>query len=388
MKIKIKKSVCRFGAELMLCMVACTLLLTATAPFTDAHFNSEYNNRILISQAGSPDTTNPAGTDATKSTSELSGGTGEVIKKETKKVEEKPAEGTVYSEENPLIPLSTTGYSSEVPQIGTGGGIIGMLNNVKDGLFQNLKYILGAMAVLYIMLAAVKMIIAGDNEEVVGNQKKALTYGIIGLAIIGLSSELAKVFTVACPAGQPDCMKGGFLSQPAAMIQSAGLFTLEVRIVITFIKYLIGGIAVLMLVRNGIRLIALQGKEESVTLDKKNLAFTSFALLLIVFASTMIDKVLYIVDTTRYPVGGVQPAINVQRGMDELIGATNVIVAFVAPIAVAVMIAGAIMYAVAGGKEESMTKAKRMMIMAVIGMVMIFGAFAIVSTIISGQFNP
>ena len=101
-----------------------------------------------------------------------------------------------------------------------------------------------------------------------------------------------------------------------------------------------------MLVRNGVRLIALQGKEESVTLDKKNIAFTSAALILILFASTLIDKVLYIVDTTRYPVGGVQPAINVDRGMQELVGITNVIVTFVAPLAVIVLIAGAVFLAI------------------------------------------
>ena len=395
MKIKTKKTICKFAAELLLCLVTSFLFLTVTAPFTDAHFNFGDNNKILISgttpdPAGAPPSGTPAGTPSPGSEAGLGDKPTTPQPSTTPPPAPTPPPGTTYGPDNPLIPLSKTGYSPDLPQLNVGKdiGIVAMLNQAKDGIFQNLKYILGALAVLYIVLAAVKMIIAGDNEEMIGNQKKAITYGIIGLAVIGFSSELAKVFTVACPAGTPDCMKGGFLSQPAAMIQSAGIFTYEVRIFITFIKYLIGGIAVLMLVRNGIRLVALQGKEESVTLDKKNIAFTSLGLILILLASTMIDKVLYIVDTSRYPVDGVQPAINPERGISELIGITNLIVTFVAPIGVIVLIAGAIMYATAGGKDEQTTKAKRMITMAIIGMILIFGAFAIVSTIVTGQFNP
>lgn len=376
MKIKNKRTIQKAVSELILCLIITSTFLFLTAPVSGAQ-----------PLGGSNTTTSTSGSNTTG---------GELATQGSQTAPQTPttpapAEGTPFGPDNPLIPLSSEaeGYS-ELPKLDPGAdrSIVYMLNQAVTGLFQNLKYVLGAMAVLYIMLAAVKMIIAGDNEEVVGNQKKAITYGIIGLAVIGFASEFSKVFTVACPAGQPDCMKGGFLSQPSAMIQAAGIFTLEVRIFITFIKFLIGGIAVLMLIRNGIRLVALQGKEESVTLDKKNIAFTSVGLILIIIASTLIDKVLYIVDTTRYPVGGVQPAINPERGMQELVGATNLIVAFVAPVAIIVLIAGAIMYATAGGKEETTTKAKRMITMAIIGMILIFGAFAIVSTIITGQFNP
>lgn len=264
-----------------------------------------------------------------------------------------------------------------------------MLNTFVQGLFKNLKYILGAFAVLFIMVAAVKLIIAGDNEEVVTKQKAAITFGIIGLIIIGFADEMTKVVSVACLPGQVECVEGGFLSSPQALVQQSSVFNREVKIFITFIKYLIGGVAVLMLVRNGIRLVALAGSEESVALDKKNLAFTSIGLVLIIIASTFIDKVLYIVDVSRYPTtGGVEPAISPTQGAQEVVGFTNMVVTFTAPIAILVLIVGAVMYATAGGNEEQMNKAKRMIVLAVIGMVVIYGAFAIISTIIAGQFNP
>lgn len=285
-----------------------------------------------------------------------------------------------------IIPLSQTGYE-DLWKLKTTEPV-SMLNELKNGLFRNAKYVLGAVAVLFIMLAAVKLIIAGDNEEVVTKQKKAITYAIIALAVIGFADEMAQTLSVACPAGQPNCAKGGFLSDPGAMIQQSSIFNNQVKIFITFIKYLIGGIAVLMLVRNGIRFVALAGSEESVTVDKKNLAFTSIGLILIILASTMINKVFYIVDTSKYPTSeGVTPAISPERGVEEIAGITNYVVSFATPVAILVLIAGGVMYATAGGDEEKMKKAKRMLMLAIAGLALIFGAFAIVGTIISGQFS-
>ena len=46
------------------------------------------------------------------------------------------------------------------------------------------------------------------------------------------------------------------------------------------------------------------------------------------------------------------------------------------------------MYATAGGNEEQTERAKRLVILAIGGMVLIYGAFAIISTVVSGQFIP
>ena len=284
-----------------------------------------------------------------------------------------------------VIPISPIGYE-QLPQLNTAQPTT-MLNQFVNGIVGNLKLILGTVAVLFIILSALKLILAGGNEDTVTKQKTAITYGIIGLAVIGFADEMASVFYVACPPDQPNCRGGSFLSNPSEMINRSQIFSQAVQVFVTFIKYIVGGIAVLMLVRNGIRLAALQGKEESVSLDKKNLAFTSFGLILILMASTIIDKVLFVFNPAKY-TPGTQQAINPQQGVKEIIGATNIVVSIVAPLAILVLIAGAIMYATAGGNDEKMGKAKRMIMLAIVGMILIYGAFAIISTIISGQFTP
>jgi len=388
--IKIRK----FTYEFLLFIILTSISLSFFAPISQAQYEFESGDKgeihqVLIAQtAGSgaaAETGATPGGGAQDTTGAGPGGGAKTPDGGTST----PTSTTPPAVSTPITPdklFSTSGYEG-LPQLDTSGTPVSMLNQFFNGIVQNIKYVLGAIAVLFIMLSGVKLIMAGDNEETVGRQKKAITYGIVGLAVIGFASELAKVFTVACPPGSTECLPGGFLSQPASILMSSGIFSRNVQIFITFIKYLIGGIAVTMLIRNGIRLIALQGKEESVTLDKKNIAFTSVGLILIIISSTLIDKVLFLVDTTKYPVGGVAPAINPERGMQEIVGITNIAVTFIAPLAVLVLIAGAIMYVTAGGKEEQMAKAKRMITLAIIGIALIYGAFAIISTIISGQFN-
>lgn len=291
-----------------------------------------------------------------------------------------------YKDNYIYIPLNPSAYP-DFPQLSSTSPT-GMLSEFVNGIIKNAKYILGAVAVLYIILSAIKLIISQGNEDTISKQKNAMIYGLIGLMVIGLGDEFAKVMSVACAPGEIECARGGFLKDPNNIIQQAALFKRETRIIITFIKYIIGSVAVLMLVRNGFRLIGLAGNEESVTLDKKNLVYTSIGLVMIIIASTVIDKVLYIVDPAKYTSAGLAPALNPTRGMQEMIGFTNLAVTFVAPLAVLMLIAGAILYATAGGKEEQTQKAKRIIILAIAGMVIIYGAFAIVSTIVAGQFNP
>jgi len=57
----------------------------------------------------------------------------------------------------------------------------------------------------------------------------------------------------------------------------------------------------------------------------------------------------------------------------------------VGPIAVLVLVLGGIMYTTAGGDEEKMNKAKRLLIATGIGIMIIYGAFALVSTFLAGD---
>ena len=86
-------------------------------------------------------------------------------------------------------------------------------------------------------------------------------------------------------------------------------------------------------------------------------------------------------------MGGAQPAVDAARGVSELVGITNFVVSLVGPLAVLSMIVAAILYITAAGKDEQINKAKKLMFATLLGIVIIYGAFAIVSTFIGGSFG-
>jgi hypothetical protein len=263
------------------------------------------------------------------------------------------------------------------------------------GLVQNVRYIIGAVAIAMIVFSGFRMVTGWGKEDVYQQQRANIFFAIIGLTAVGMAGELANVFAVTCPpavAGQPTapCVVGGFLKDPNAIVRTATLFDQRTQIIITFIKYFVGAIAVLMIVTNGLRMVTMGSSEDKIELDKKNLFYSVIGLVLIIMADTVINKVLYKIDRTRYPgVGGVEPAIDATRGLNEIIGFTNFIVSIVGPLAVAILLAGGIMYMTSAGNDERQGKAKRLITAALIGLIIIYGAFAIVNTFIVGAFpNP
>lgn len=243
-----------------------------------------------------------------------------------------------------------------------------------EGAVRNVKTIVGVVAIAMIILLALRMLMAQGNEEDIKKYRTGMLWTIVGLALIGLSADVAAIL------GPQD---GGIIKDPNTILKRVQLFDFKVNIVITFIKYLLGSIAVAFVLRNGLRLVTVSANDEEVTQDKKNLAASAAGLVLIYLGDIIINKVLYKVDKSAYPgVEGVQPGMDPTAGISELIGFTNFIVYLTAPLAIAVLVAGGIMYITAAGDDDRMGRAKRMIVSAVIGLVVIYGAFAVVNTFI------
>ncbi|MFA5829432.1 MAG: hypothetical protein WC843_02980 [Candidatus Gracilibacteria bacterium] len=290
----------------------------------------------------------------------------------------------------PLPSISTPGYSGlQAPAQGSASA---QVFSLALSVIQNVRYLLGAVAVGLIVYAGIRMVIGGGNEEVYTKQRSTIIYGIIGLAVVGFSGDLARIFSVYCENGKDfsglACTQGGFLKDPNAIIRSVTIFDQKAKFIVTFIKYLIGAISVFFVVRSGMRMIAMGSAEDKIALDKKNLAYGALGLFLIIIADPIINNVFYKVDVTRYPtVGGAAPSFNPAQGVSELVGFTNMVLSIVSPIAIIALVAGGIMYIASAGNEETQGKAKRIIVSALVGIIIMYGSFAIVSTIISGNFG-
>jgi cytochrome bd-type quinol oxidase subunit 2 len=283
-----------------------------------------------------------------------------------------------------LFPLPDSEAYGNVPAPSADASAQVQFAELVDGIIQAVRYIIGAVAILFIVYSGFRMVTGWGKEEVYQKARTSMLYAVIGLAAVGLAGEMRDIFSLGTPGKT-------FLQDPNQILRSTILFNQGTQIIITFIKYFIGGVAVLFIVRSGLRLITMGGAEDKIALDKKNLLYATIGLIMIIIADTAVNQVFYKVDLTRYPgAGGAEPAIDPVQGIKEIIGFTNFMVALVGPIAVLALLAGGVMYLTAAGEEEKMNKAKKLITMALIGIIIIYGAFSIVSTIVMGNFaaNP
>lgn len=302
------------------------------------------------------------------------------------------AEDPAAADTSNLIPLPSSSSYSGV-QTATGSTGQERFSSLVTGAIYNVRYIIGAVAIGLMVYAGVRMVISQGNEEEYTTQKRNLIYAVIGLAVVGFSGDLVRIFSVYCSATGKDaqglpCTPGGFLKDPNAIIRTATLFDQRTEFVVTFIKYIIGSIAVFMIVRSGLRLITSQGNEEKLAQDKKSLFYGVLGLIFIIMADTAVNNVFYKIDLSRYPsVGGAAPGFDPAQGVKELAGITNLVLTIATPVAILFLLYAGFLYITAAGNEERQGKAKRLIFAVIAGILIMYAAFAIVSTVISGSFQ-
>lgn len=294
-----------------------------------------------------------------------------------------------------LVLPDVANYGGMVQNPGTVTSFDSAFASLVVGTVLNIRYLLLAVAVAMIVFAGFGLVTAQGNEEKWKNAKNTLVFAIVGLALVGLSGEIVRIFAVGKCAelgllpsyNNTGCVEGGFLKNPQAIIQRTTLFNKAVQYLITFVKYLIGAVAVLVLMRSALRMVSNSAGDE-LEKDKKNIVACVIGLILIVISDPIINNVFFSIDKTRYPsVGGAVVGINYAQGISEIIGFTNFIVSILTPVAILVIVAGGVMYMTSGGNAENQAKAKRMIFLALLALIIIYGAFAIVSTFIGGQFD-
>ncbi len=247
------------------------------------------------------------------------------------------------------------------------------------GALAYVKTIAAVIGILFITIMGFRLVIAQGNEEDITTARRGLIYSLIAFVLISMSQDLAKVF---------DMSHKTLLQDPSDILQRVHIFDKQVEIFVVFVKYVIGAYAALMAVRAAIGLITSGGNEEETTKNKKGLLFSGAGLILIYVGDIFINRVFYKVDKDVYTgISGVEPGVDAAEGVRQVVGITNLVVSVVGPIAVLMLIIGAVMYATAGGEEENLNRAKRLIVATIIGIVIIFGAFALVSTVIGSKLN-
>jgi hypothetical protein len=266
-----------------------------------------------------------------------------------------------------------------VPPGGANGSAMSTVEQVVLSGLAYAKLIIVAVGILYITVMGFRMVISSDNDEQITNVKKGITYALIAFLIISMSQDIAEIFNYK---------NSTILQSPSEILKRVRIWDKQVEIFIQFIKYVITAFAGIMIVRSSLKLVTSGGSDEDTSKHRNSILFSIAGLLLVYGGEIFINKVFYVINKDKYTAAkGVELTVDVGQGVKEIVGLTNMVVSFVAPIAVLMIVVAAIMYLAAGGQEEKMQKAKRIIIAVVIGMVIVYGAFALVNTIVTGRLS-
>lgn len=288
-----------------------------------------------------------------------------------------------FADNNQLVPLSQQAVEEYKSGLlpGPYGTTVDSIELVEELFLVNLlgyaKIIIGVIAILFITIMGYRLVTSGGEDDVLTNTKKGIAYAIGALVLISMSQDIARIF---------DMSESTILQKPSEILERVHLFDRQVELIIIFIKYIIGTYAALMVAISGLKLITSGGNDEEVTKTRQTLLLSVGGLLLIYVGDLLIKKVLYNIDKSQYSAEkGLEMGIDPAQGVEEIIGVTNLAITFLGPLAILMLIVAAIMYLTAAGEEEQMNRAKRLLIATGVGFVMIYGAFAAVSTIIAGK---
>lgn len=281
----------------------------------------------------------------------------------------------------PTDPKAVDIYAqSQIPgageNISTKGGFEILSQAILGGL-SYVKILTVVVGILFLTIMGYTLVTSGSSEEDVTKAKKGIIFTIVAFVMISMAQNIAKIF---------DMDASSLLGSPQEILNRVHIFDKQTEIFVAFVKYVIGAYATVQIVRHGFKMVTAGANDEEMGKRKKAIAFNAAGLILLYLGDIAINKVFYQVDKTVYSgITGVHPQMNAKAGVEQIVGITNFIVTFVGPIGVLMLIVGAIMYATAGGQDEQLQKAKRILVTAGIGLIIIFGAFALVSTVLAGK---
>lgn len=243
------------------------------------------------------------------------------------------------------------------------------VKNIASAIFfaiDFVKYVLGSIAVVMLIINAITMITAGkDSEEAATKEKVFLKFALMGLVLVFVADEAVKL---AFFGEEGEVFRD---EETAAEYATAGSDI--IKGVYTFVEVFIGSIAVLMMVYSGLQILVAAGSEETVNAAKKRIFISSIGLVVIGLAELVVKDVIF---------KNQGEEVDVDRGKELLVGLSNFLVSAIGTISVFALVYAGFLYILNFGNEEMTGKAKKILFEAIAGIVVAAGAFALVSTVI------
>lgn len=256
-------------------------------------------------------------------------------------------------------------------------GSEGVLAFIQD-LFSKLKQLVGPILVFFIVGIGIQLVIARGEEESFNKAVQYFWYLLAGTAIVIFSQQLSDLFSLYKEGGTTT-----FVSNTGQMGKTQEKFTEIFTILVHFLRYLLGGIAVFYVVKSGLRII-LTADEETVSKEKETFLYGFVGFILIMAADALV-KVVF--TTGALPTDGtngigekyLEPTVNVTGGISLITSVTNLLLAAMSGLFLFTLVAGGAMYTFSAGNEERGKQGSKIIIGSLMGLIIAFASYTIVA---------
>ncbi len=228
------------------------------------------------------------------------------------------------------------------------------------------KFLIGGVALIFGILYALNLVFARGREEVINKQKQNFLWLATGFIILLVSDQFAAIFNPERATAEE------FIDFKATNDQ--------LRDITSYLTWLFGSISILMMTISGFRLITASGEEEVINKEKKHITWSGIGLLTILLANNIVNAIY----VTNQDTGEFEGVASTQTAAAEIAGVIRLLLVFLGPIAVLFTIYAGFTYLTAFDNEERQSKARRLIVAGVTGIIIVYSAFAIVNTFISG----
>ncbi len=247
-----------------------------------------------------------------------------------------------------------------------GGGGEAQINQGVFAVAKAIRNIVGGIAVLWIVIAGVQLVFSQGDEAVITKQKTAILYGVIGLVAILLISSLIQFIY-----GTPGEIR-------TSLVEDEG-FSREVLGLVSFMKALIGTVAILFIVISGIRMLFAQGEEDQIKKQKQSLLWVGSGLILIAINEVIVEN-FFIAPTQSQ--GDQLQLSNIESIVNTFGQVMQFLLGFVGIIMLAILVYGAGTMIMNYGNDEMVEKSKKIIRNSIIGIIVILSAYVIVVSLL------
>jgi hypothetical protein len=266
---------------------------------------------------------------------------------------------------------SYEGFSRDDAELVVGSLVIlqasgeSQINQIGRSVVNAIKNLAGALAVLWIIIAGVRMIFAQGDENTITEQKKAILYGVIGLAAILLMDRMIDIIY-----GVPGDIR-------TELVRDTG-FSTEVYGIIQFLRTIIGTVAIFFIILSGLKMMFAQGEEDAISKQRKALLYVALGIVIIAVNEVLVKNIFIMPVEQSDQIS----SSNVTNIINTIGTVTQFLLGFVGLITFGILVYGGATMIMNYGNDEMVEKSKKIIKNAVIGILVILSAYAIVATLV------